>query len=44
MLFHRVHQVDVKLSDAAGKLTRLTLLSELLAKKYGAGAADRTPD
>ena len=39
-VFKIVDGVDVKLSDAAGKLTRVTLVAELLVKAFGASAKD----
>ena len=43
-VFKLVDKVDVKLSEAAGKLTRIMLLAELLAMKYGDSAKDCTDE
>ena len=43
-VFKLVDKIDVKLSEAAGKLTRIMLLAELLAKKYGDRAKDCTDE
>ena len=40
--FKLIDKVEVRLSDAAGKLTRLTLLADLLVKKHGEAARDCT--
>jgi hypothetical protein len=43
-VFKLVDKVDVKLSEASGKLTRMMLLAELLVKKYGSGVKDPPSD
>lgn len=43
-VFKVVDKIDIKLSEASSKLTRIVLLAELLVKKFGSGAKDRTDE